>query len=166
MLETGSAVTMPWLKQVRAVVQAWYPGEQQGNALAALLWGDVNFTGKLPMTFPKSETDLPTRTPEQYPGVVRDGIRQVEYSEGLAVGYKWYDSKNIDPIFEFGHGLSYTTFTYSDLRTSVRGDSVKVTFRSATRASGPGPRPRRSTSPCPPRPGNRASAWSPSTRSP
>ncbi|MCE0539688.1 glycoside hydrolase family 3 C-terminal domain-containing protein [Kineosporia rhizophila] len=128
-LETGSAVTMPWLKQVRAVVQAWYPGEQQGNALAALLWGDVNFTGKLPMTFPKSETDLPTRTPEQYPGVVRDGIRQVEYSEGLAVGYKWYDSKNIDPIFEFGHGLSYTTFTYSDLRTSVRGDSVKVTFR-------------------------------------
>ncbi len=128
-LETGSAVTMPWLGQVKAVVEAWYPGQQQGNALARLLWGDVNFTGKLPMTFPKSEADLPTATVAQYPGTVVDGIRQVDYSEGLAVGHKWYDSQGIDPLFEFGHGLSYTRFAYDRLRVKAAGAGIEVSFR-------------------------------------
>jgi beta-glucosidase len=128
-LETGSAVTMPWLNRVRAVVEAWYPGQQQGNALARLLWGDVNFTGKLPMTFPESEADLPTRTTAQYPGTVVDGIRQVDYSEGLAVGHKWYDSQGIEPLFAFGQGLSYTRFAYDRLEVSGSASRLKVSFR-------------------------------------
>lgn len=132
-LQTGSAVLMPWQQQVAGIVETWYPGQQQGNSLAALLWGDVNFTGRLPMTFPASADDLPTATTEQYPGVVEDGIRQVDYTEGLAVGYKWYDSQNIEPLYEFGHGLSYTTFDYDRLRVSTSGRSghrtIKVTYR-------------------------------------
>ena len=127
--ETGSAVVMPWLNDVEGVVQAWYAGEQVGSGLAALLWGDTNFSGKLPMTFPKSLADTPTAgSLAQYPGVFADGtttrpdataIRQVDYSEDLEVGYKWYDEQNIDPLFEFGYGLSYTDFDYSDLTVST-----------------------------------------------
>ncbi|MCS5715461.1 glycoside hydrolase family 3 C-terminal domain-containing protein [Herbiconiux sp. CPCC 205716] len=129
-LETGSATDMPWLDQVDGVLQAWYPGEQQGPALASLLWGDTNPSGKLPMTFPKSLADTPTATPEQYPGVVdADGITQVDYSEGLQIGHKWYDEQGIEPLFEFGHGLSYTSFDYSDLElsTAVSGGAVETT---------------------------------------
>jgi beta-glucosidase len=144
-LETGTAVTMPWLSDVKGVVEAWYPGDQQGTALARLLYGDVNFTGKLPMTFPKSEADLPTNTPQQYPGVFSNGsttrpagsteIRQVSYSEGLAVGYKWYDSQNKEPLFPFGFGLSYTSFRYDSLAVKASGrpekgnQQLKVSFR-------------------------------------
>ncbi|WP_228507634.1 glycoside hydrolase family 3 C-terminal domain-containing protein [Herbiconiux sp. VKM Ac-1786] len=129
-LETGSATDMPWLDQVDSVLQAWYPGEQQGPALASLLWGDTNPSGKLPMTFPKSLADTPTSTPAQYPGVVdASGITQVDYSEGLAIGHKWYDEQGIDPLFEFGHGLSYTSFGYSDLElsTAVSDGTVSTT---------------------------------------
>jgi beta-glucosidase len=119
-LETGSAVDMPWLADVKAVVAAWYPGQQQGTALARLLYGDANFTGKLPMTFPRSLADTPTPSAAQYPGVVSANIRQVPYSEGLKVGYKWYDSQNIEPLFPFGYGLSYTSFAYSGLQVSGR----------------------------------------------
>jgi beta-glucosidase len=124
-LETGSAVEMPWLNSVDSVVEAWYPGDQQGPALASLLWGDTNFSGKLPMTFPKSINDLPTQTVAQYPGVTPSGstIAQVDYTEGLEVGYKWYDEQNIDPLFEFGYGLSYTSFDYSDLAVKTTTDS-------------------------------------------
>ncbi|MBB2940736.1 beta-glucosidase [Actinoplanes lutulentus] len=130
-LETGSAVTMPWLDQVRGVVEAWYPGEQQGPAIARLLWGDVNFTGKLPMSFPKSLADTPTHTPEQYPGIKAAGqtIRQVEFSEGLEVGYKWYDEQGIEPLFPFGYGLSYTDYRYDRLNVTRSGKDVTVTFR-------------------------------------
>ncbi|WP_158862069.1 glycoside hydrolase family 3 protein [Leifsonia sp. AG29] len=131
-LETGSATTMPWLNQVKSVIEAWYPGDQQGTALAKLIYGDVNFTGKLPMTFPKSLADTPTSTPAQYPGTFADGsttraagdksIRQVSYSEGLAVGYKWYQAKGIQPLFPFGYGLSYTSFAYSDLAVTPSVD--------------------------------------------
>ena len=133
-LETGSATDMPWLDQVDGVLQAWYPGEQQGPALASLLWGDTNPSGKLPMTFPKSLADTPTATPEQYPGVeVIDGITQVEYTEGLQIGHKWYDEQNIEPLFEFGHGLSYTSFAYSDLELSTTvADGEVVTTASFT----------------------------------
>ncbi|WP_457946830.1 beta-glucosidase [Pseudarthrobacter sp. alpha12b] len=133
-LETGSAVTMPWLNDVSSVVEAWYPGEQQGPALVNLLWGDVNFTGKLPMTFPKSLAETPTGNDiKQFPGVVDNkGIRQVDYTEGLEVGYKWYDAHNVAPLFPFGHGLSYSNFEYSKLHVnsanSAKGGKIHVTF--------------------------------------
>ena len=124
-LETGSAVEMPWLNNVDAVVEAWYPGDQQGRALASLLWGDTNFSGKLPMTFPKSLRDTPTSTAAQYPGILAQGatIRQVDFSEGTQVGYKWYDEQKIDPLYEFGFGLSYTEFDYSGLSVTTARDS-------------------------------------------
>ena len=143
-LNAGSAVEMPWIDDVEAVLHAWHSGEQFGPALAGILWGDVNPSGKLPMTFPKSLADTPTSTPEQYPGVFSDGsttrpagsdeIRQVNYTEGLQVGYKWYDEQQIDPLFAFGHGLSYTSFEYSDLQVKVDRDrkaesaTAKVSF--------------------------------------
>ncbi|TYB71090.1 glycosyl hydrolase [Nonomuraea sp. PA05] len=139
-LETGSAVLMPWLGRVKAVLEAWYPGDQQGTAIARLLWGDDNPSGRLPMTFPKDVADLPTRTPEQYPGVFADGgtvrppgdrtsIRQVNYTEGLKVGYKWYDSEGVEPLFPFGHGLSYTSFAYEGLRLDRHRDGFTARFR-------------------------------------
>jgi beta-glucosidase len=110
-LKTGSAVLMPWVDQVPAILEAWYPGEEDGNAVAAVLFGDINPSGKLPMTFPKQLADLPANTAEQYPGV--DGV--VHYSEGIFVGYRHYDAHNIQPLFPFGYGLSYTTFAYKNL---------------------------------------------------
>jgi beta-glucosidase len=124
-LNSGTAVEMPWLDDVDAVLHGWYSGEQAGPALANLLWGDVNPSAKLPMTFPRSLADTPTaQSPAQYPGTFSDGsttrptpgeIRRVAYTEGLQVGYKWYDEQGIEPLFPFGHGLSYTSFAYSDL---------------------------------------------------
>ncbi|MEE4543658.1 glycoside hydrolase family 3 C-terminal domain-containing protein [Streptomyces sp. V4-01] len=125
-LNTGSAVTMPWLDSVEGVFEAWYPGQDYGSAIAALLFGDVNPSGKLPVTFPKSLADVPAATPAQWPGV--DG--KVAYSEGLNVGYRWYDTKDIAPQFAFGSGLSYTSFEFSDLKvskpTTTSLGSVKV----------------------------------------
>ncbi|MFG2819228.1 discoidin domain-containing protein [Kitasatospora sp. NPDC048365] len=122
-LNTNSAVNMPWLGQVAGVFEAFYPGQMIGTAVAALLFGDVNPSGKLPVTFPKSLADVPARTPEQWPGT--NG--QVQYSEGLNVGYRWYDSKNIEPLFPFGFGLSYTTFGYSGLQVSaLTGNTATV----------------------------------------
>lgn len=133
-INAGSAVEMPWIDDVEAVLHAWHSGEQFGPALAGLLWGDVNPSAKLPMTFPRSLGDTPTNTPEQYPGIFSDGsttrpagtneIRQVNYTEGLQVGYKWYDEQDIDPLFEFGHGLSYTSFEYSQLEIEHASDAA------------------------------------------
>ena len=110
-LNTGSAVVMPWLGQVKAVLEAWYPGQEDGNAVAAILFGDVNPSGKLPVTFPASQLQMPTSSPERWPGVGG----QTQYSEGLLVGYRWYDAEDITPAFPFGFGLSYTSFAYSHL---------------------------------------------------
>ena len=110
-LNTGSAVTMPWVNAVKGVVENWYPGQEAGNAIADVLFGDVNPSGKLPVSFPQSLADGPLKTAAQWPG--QNG--QVQYSEGLNVGYRWYDSKNVTPMFPFGFGLSYTTFAYSGL---------------------------------------------------
>jgi beta-glucosidase len=110
-LKTGSAIFMPWLGKVPAILEAWYPGEEDGNAVAAVLFGDVNPSGRLVITFPKSLADLPVNTPEQYPGV--NGTAQ--YSEGISVGYRHFDAKKIEPLFPFGYGLSYTTFAYKNL---------------------------------------------------
>jgi len=134
-LQTGGPVLMPWIDDVKGVLETWYAGQGMGTAIAALLWGDVNPSGKLPETFPVSEADLPTAGSEaQYPGIVdANNIRQVEYTEGLEVGYRWYDAQNIDPLFPFGFGLSYTTFEYSHLQVTpvkVQADKpIRVKFR-------------------------------------
>jgi beta-glucosidase len=110
-LNTGSAVTMPWLSQVKGVIEAWYPGQDDGDEIAAVLFGDVNPSGKLPVTFPVSLAQVPASTPAQWPGV--NGT--VQYSEGVLVGYRWYTTKRITPLFPFGAGLSYTSFAFSRL---------------------------------------------------
>jgi beta-glucosidase len=110
-LNTGSAVTMPWLSQVKGVMEAWYPGQDDGDEIAAVLFGDVNPSGKLPVTFPRNLAQVPASTPAQWPGV--NGT--VQYSEGLLVGYRWYSTKHITPLFPFGAGLSYTRFAFSRL---------------------------------------------------
>ncbi|WP_062523020.1 beta-glucosidase [Demequina silvatica] len=133
-LQTGSAVEMPWLDDVPAVMEAWHAGEQVGPALASLLFGDVAPSGKLPMAFTPDLETGPLLTAEQYPGVeIINGIRQVEYSEGLEVGYRWFEANGVDPLFDFGHGLTYTDFAYSKLQitpTSHSGtNDVRVRFR-------------------------------------
>ena len=112
-LNTGSPVTMPWLDQVPAVLEAWFPGQECGNAIADVLFGDVDACGRLPQTFPVRLEDNPAFI--NYPG--ENGA--VHYGEGLFVGYRYYDKKRIDPLFPFGFGLSYTTFAYRDLRLSA-----------------------------------------------
>jgi beta-glucosidase len=122
-LNTGSAVELPWLDSVKAVLEAWYPGQEDGNAVAALLFGDVNPSGKLPVTFPKRLADVPAADSTRWPGV--NGV--VQYAEGLGVGYRWYQARGIVPAFPFGFGLSYTTFSFANLRvTGGRGGSVTV----------------------------------------
>jgi len=109
----GTMVEMDaWLGKVPALLQAWYPGMEGGNALAKVLFGDVNPSGKLPATFPKKLSDSPANALGNYPGT--NGT--VTYAEGLLVGYRWFDTKNIEPQFPFGFGLSYTTFKYADLK--------------------------------------------------
>ena len=114
-LVSGAPVAMdPWLGKVPAVLQAWYAGMEGGNALAAILFGDVNPSGKLPFTFPKRLADSPAHALGAYPG--KHGT--VTYAEGLLVGYRWFDAKAVAPLFPFGHGLSYTRFEYSNLRVT------------------------------------------------
>jgi beta-glucosidase len=126
-VQSGTPVVMPWLDRVRAVVEAWYPGQEGGNAIARVLFGDVNPSGRLPVTFPKREADTPfAGHPERYPGIADEAV----YSEGVFVGYRHYDEHGIEPLFAFGHGLSYTTFDYSGLRIRRRGDGrVDVSVR-------------------------------------
>lgn len=122
---SGNAVAMPWVKEVPAIVQAWYLGTECGNAIASILAGDVNPSGKLPMTFPVSLTDVGAHSVGDYPGTPRnDGSQIVDcnYSEGIYVGYRWNDKNNIKPLFPFGHGLSYTTFKYG--KPSISSDRM------------------------------------------
>ena len=126
-LHTGSAVTMPWLNSVAAVFEGWYSGQEVGDAIAALLFGDVNPSGKLPVTFPASLADVPAHTAQQWPG----DASGVQYSEGVDVGYRWYDAHNITPLFPFGFGLSYTSFAFSNLQVGAL-DANGVATVSAT----------------------------------
>jgi beta-glucosidase len=120
-LNTGGPVVMPWLNQIQGLFEAWYPGQQDGNAIAALLFGDVDPGARLPETFPRSLADIPTQSPQQYPGVNdAQGVPQSTYSEGLLVGYRWYDAKHITPLFPFGYGLDYTTFAYGGLTVAAQ----------------------------------------------
>ncbi|CAN5138268.1 beta-glucosidase [soil metagenome] len=126
-LETGGPVLMPWLDKVGAVVEAWYPGTNGGEAIARVLTGEVNPSGRLPITFPQSAAQLPRQTIDCDPAKPED-FCDVAYSEGAAVGYKWFDQKGHTPLFAFGHGLSYSTFSYSGLKTAVVGDKLTVSF--------------------------------------
>ena len=140
-LETGGPVTMPWVDKVSAIVEAWYAGSAGSDAVANVLFGDVNPSGKLPLTFPRSDADLPHPTIVKPPAasLVKPGPEpwkqiaaglapfQVTYDEGVKVGYKWYDAENKPVLFPFGHGLSYTTYSYSNLRVTP-GKNPQVTF--------------------------------------
>ena len=119
----GGAVEMDdWVAQVPALLYAWYPGLEGGNALARVLFGDVNPSGKLPCTFPKKLADSPAHALHAYPGT--NGT--VVYKEGLLVGYRWFDTKKIEPLFPFGFGLSYTTFKYSNLNLIPGPDASQL----------------------------------------
>ncbi len=137
-LETGTAVTMPWVDKVSGILEAWYAGSKGADAVANILFGDVNPRAKLPMTFPRSEADLPhpqlvKPTPEEQgdAAVNKTGEAKptfsVHYDEGVKVGYKWYDAENKPVLFPFGFGLSYTTYSYSGLKVTP-GKETTITF--------------------------------------
>ena len=141
-LETGGPVTMPWAGQVGAILEAWFAGSSGADAVANLLFGDANPSAKLPLTFPRSEADLPHPTVVQPPREsvpddskpevwkqIAAGLApvQVTYDEGVKVGYKWYDAENKPVLFPFGYGVSYTTYSYSNLKIAS-GKNPRVTF--------------------------------------
>jgi beta-glucosidase len=114
-LQTGSAVLMPWLNSVKAVLETWYPGQEAGTSLVDLLSGRVNPSGKLPVTFPATAAVMPTNTAATWGGVGG----KVTYAEGINVGYRWYQANQAQPAFSFGYGLSYTRFRFSGIQTAV-----------------------------------------------
>ena len=130
---SGNAVAMPWKDKVPAIVQGWYIGSEAGRALAAVLCGDANPSGKLPFTWPASLKDVGAHALNAYPGTWREGHKIIdeEYKEGIYVGYRWADAHKTHPLFAFGHGLSYTSFKLANLllsRSSMAlGDSLKLT---------------------------------------
>jgi beta-glucosidase len=141
-VESGGPVTMPWADKVSAILEAWFAGSSGSDAVANVLFGDVNPSAKLPLTFPRTEADLPHPTvvqppPESIPDDKRPDVWnqiatglapfQVTYDEGVKVGYKWYDAEKKAVLFPFGHGLSYTTYSYSGLKVTP-GKNPKVTF--------------------------------------
>lgn len=133
-LETGGPVLMPWASRVNGIVEAWYPGSRGGAAIARVLSGAVNPSGHLPASFPKTVEQLPR--PRTYgTGATPDITFDVRYDEGAAVGYRWYDLRGLEPLFPFGHGLSYTTFTRSGLAARLEGSDLRVTFRVANTGS-------------------------------
>jgi beta-glucosidase len=144
-LETGSPVTMPWAGQVSAIVEAWYAGSQGADAVANIIFGDVNPSAKLAITFPKNDADLPHRsivkpplesTTDDEPDAwkkIAAGLPafQTTYDEGLKVGYKWYDAEKKQVLFPFGYGLSYSTYSYANLRVTpgeTPGSKVSLSF--------------------------------------
>jgi beta-glucosidase len=148
-LETGGPVSMPWAPRVAGVLEAWYPGIGGGEAIANILFGDVNPSGKLPATFAQQDADLPY---PRVPGLAKDTINNgmnahadgtkaqiptVDYNlQGLKVGYKWFQTEHKQPLFAFGHGLSYTTFTYSGLQCSRPTQAVSFQVRNTGQRAG------------------------------
>jgi beta-glucosidase len=126
---SGGPVLMPWLEQVPAVLESWYGGQEVGNALAEILFGDVTPSGKLPITFPRSEKESPVSTPEQYSRTER----VARFSERLGVGYRGYDQLGIEPLFPFGYGISYTSFAYAQIQvepeTTDGTREIRVSFK-------------------------------------
>lgn len=147
-LENGDPVLMPWLGSVKAVLETWYPGARGGEAIANILFGDVNPSGKLVLSFPKSEADLPRpvlQGPPPRPAGTkpdpdiqkRDAFFDVNYSERMKVGYRWYDAENKEPLFPFGFGLSYSSFAYAKLRVeSAKQVSVSFTLKNTSGRAG------------------------------
>ncbi len=145
-LENGDPVLMPWLGSVKAVLETWFPGARGGEAIANILFGDVNPSGKLVLSFPKSEADLPhpvLQGPPPLPAgqsanpLAPSGFFDVDYSEGLKVGYRWYDAENKEPLFPFGFGLSYSSFAYSNLHVaSAKQVSVTFTLKNTSQRAG------------------------------
>jgi beta-glucosidase len=135
-LETGTAVTMPWLDKVAAVVEAWYAGSAGHKALANVLVGNVNPAGKLPITFPKSETDLPHPVIPPLPSQDQALSYAVHYDEGPQVGYKWYETQHKQPLFAFGFGLSYTTYAYSDLSVDASAKTARFIVKNTGKRAG------------------------------
>ena len=129
-LNSGNAVAMPWVNEVPAILQGWYLGSEAGTAMANVITGDVNPSGKLPFSFPKKLEDNAAQSfgKESYPG---DNGNE-KYMEDILVGYRWFDTKKITPLFAFGHGLSYTTFEYGNIKTDknkyASNETVKLTF--------------------------------------
>ena len=125
-LETGNPVAMPWREQVRAIVQAWYPGQAGGEAIAEVLTGEVNPSGRLPVTFP---ADLQQHPRPELPGLGTEWgtATTIEYQEGAEVGYRWFAQTGETPLYAFGHGLSYTTFEYADLELEGATATFTVT---------------------------------------
>jgi beta-glucosidase len=125
-LETGNPVVMPWQDKVRGIVEAWYPGQAGGQAIAEILTGKVNPSGRLPITFP---TDLAQTPRPALPGLGTPWgtPTRIEYSEGAEVGYRWYAKTNAAPLFPFGYGLGYTSFAIGDMAVSG-GDTISATF--------------------------------------
>jgi beta-glucosidase len=122
-LNNGSPLEMPWIAKADTVVEAWLPGQQGGHAIARMLMGHSNPSGKLPLTFPKTLQDNPTH--DYYPGDDEGDYLEGDYGEGIFVGYRYYDSKQVEPLFPFGHGLSYTSFAYSDLSITTKSIAIK-----------------------------------------
>jgi len=140
-LETGTAVTMPWLDKVAGVVEAWYAGSAGHKALANVLVGDSNPSGKLAITFPKSEKDLPHPTIPAVPARrqgqdARVANYAVRYDEGSRVGYKWYEGEHKTPLFAFGFGLSYTSYAYSGLRVDSAAKTASFTVKNTGQRAG------------------------------
>ncbi len=122
----GGAIDMSqWVDRAPAILQAWYPGLEGGNALAKIIFGEVNPSGKLPMSFPKKLEDEPAHKLGQYPG---DSSRVVHYFDDIYVGYRYYDTYKVEPQFAFGHGLSYTSFEYANLKITPKGNGATVSF--------------------------------------
>jgi beta-glucosidase len=138
-LNTGGAALMPWIGKVAGVVEAWYPGQENGSAIGAVLFGDVNPSGRLPITFPRSDKQTPVASRRRWPGV--NGV--AHYEEGLRVGYRWYDATHKAALFPFGYGLSYTSFRYgrahvgrAHKRNGARTWPVSVRVRNTGRRTG------------------------------
>ena len=132
---SGNAIAMPWVKEVPAIVQAWYLGSEAGSAIASVLTGDVNPSGKLPFTFPASLQDVGAHKLGEYPGTPRNygsPIVDQKYNEGIFVGYRWADKEKTKPLFSFGHGLSYTTFAYgkaiADKKVMGQDETLTITL--------------------------------------
>ena len=119
-INTGSPVSMPWIKSCPAILQTWFPGQEFGNALAEILFGKESPSGKLPTTYPKKLSDTPAYS--SYPGK----NLQMDYKEKLLVGYKWYDKKKIEPLFPFGHGLSYSKFKLKKVSVTKKKHEIKI----------------------------------------
>lgn len=124
-LNNGSPIEMdPWLPHIPAVLEAWYPGQEHGHAVADVLWGDYNPGGKLPITFPAHYVDSPAHPSRQK----EDRQITTKFNEGVFVGYRWFDDQKIEPLFPFGFGLSYTSFDYKNLRVEKVGEQVRVSM--------------------------------------